>query len=87
MQADIAMTSGRDFYALLGVVLRWSALLVALVVLAACDPGSMVEPPPSASCSAIGQRCQRTDGPIGVCQVRPCPPGANEPCYVCTPQH
>ena len=62
-------------------------VLGLLVVLPGCDPGSMVEAPPSAICTAIGQRCQRPDGPIGVCQVRPCPPGESGPCYVCTPQH
>jgi hypothetical protein len=57
------------------------------VFLSACDPGALMEPPPPAVCSAIGDRCQRSDGPVGVCQTRPCPPGVEGLCYVCTPQH
>ena len=87
MQADLPQTSSREFCTWLGEAIRRVTFLIALILLAGCDPGSMVEPPPPVECASIGQRCQRSDGPIGVCQIRPCPPGATKPCYVCTPQH
>lgn len=87
MQADLPRTPGREFWTWLGEAMRRMTFLIALILLAGCDPGSMVEPPPPVECASIGQRCQRSDGPIGVCQIRPCPPGATKPCYVCTPQH
>ncbi len=65
----------------------WGLALAASVVVSGCDLGSVSEAPVSAECTAIGARCQRPDGPIGVCQQTNCTSGAKPPCYVCTPQH
>lgn len=52
-----------------------------------CDLGGVAGAPVSAECTSIGARCQRSDGPIGVCQQTNCAPETEPPCYVCTPQH
>ena len=71
----------------LGPMARGAAI-VSLLLLAGCDPDSIADPAVSASCSAIGARCQRPEGPVGVCQESPCPPDAtSRPCFSCTNQH
>jgi hypothetical protein len=56
------------------------------VVLSACDP-SAISTPPSALCSEAGAQCQLPEGPLGVCERAPCPPGDAQPCFDCVPQH
>lgn len=70
----------------------FSTLAGALAVLAAlslvsCDFGSFVSEPPTAVCTESGALCQLAKGPLGVCEVSPCPPGSDPPCFQCTPQH
>ena len=67
----------------------WTALLAALAfaLLASCDLGELVSEPPSAACTESGALCQLAGGPLGVCEHSPCPPGADPPCFQCTPQH
>jgi len=62
-------------------------LLGFLLPIVACESGPMTQAPVTAECTAIGTRCQRPDGPIGVCQATGCAAGVSPPCYVCTPQH
>jgi hypothetical protein len=63
----------------------FAAALLAMVVAApGCDIG---EEAASAECARIGARCQLADGPLGVCQERPCEAGRAAPCFACTAQH
>lgn len=62
------------------------ALAVLMTSVVACQPGAIDDAVPS-ECAAIGARCQREDGPIGVCQMTKCDSGETPPCYACTPQH
>lgn len=63
---------------------RALALVLATTALLGCD---VADPPPPTTCTRIGERCQRPDGPVGVCQEAPCPAGVAGPCFACTPQH
>ena len=38
-------------------------------------------------CSEVATQCRLSDGPLGVCERRPCEAGEPPPCFVCTPQH
>lgn len=59
---------------------------IALLGVAACDPGSFSGAPPGV-CTESGLQCQLPDGPLGVCERSPCSPGETPPCFECTPQH
>lgn len=60
---------------------------VSFALFPACDLGSMSQPSVSAECAEIGAQCQLPNGPLGVCQEAPCPPGSTPPCFKCTSQH
>jgi hypothetical protein len=60
------------------------ALLAVLVGAAGCD---VAGDPVPAECDRIGVQCQLPNGPLGVCQERPCEPGKAAPCFTCTSQH
>ena len=60
---------------------------LAILLLASCDFGAFVSEPPTAVCTESGALCQLSKGPLGVCEVSPCPPGSDPPCFQCTPQH
>jgi hypothetical protein len=83
--AQVAATSARGAAGILAGSLVSAA--IALVLLAACDLGSMSQPSVPAECAKIGAQCQLPNGPLGVCQEAPCPPGSSPPCFKCTPQH
>ena len=38
-------------------------------------------------CSEVATQCRLEDGPLGVCERRPCAVNESPPCFVCTPQH
>ncbi len=57
-----------------------------MLPLVACDPGAISTAPP-ARCSEPGMQCQLPEGPLGVCERSPCPPGKSAPCFQCISQH
>jgi hypothetical protein len=61
--------------------------LICLTSLTGCDLGQFISGPPSSSCAESGVQCQLPSGPLGVCELSPCPSGAEPPCLTCTPQH
>jgi len=60
------------------------ALLATTVAMTGCEIGEQAV---SARCTHIGEQCQLPDGPLGVCQERPCEAGHAAPCFTCTSQH
>ena len=65
---------------------RWIAALLLSIASLGCEPMS-VSSPASAVCSEAGVQCQLPEGPLGVCERAPCPPGTSAPCLTCVSQH
>ncbi len=62
-------------------------LAASLLILGlACD-GSAVSDPVSTRCREAAAQCQLPEGPLGVCERRPCGVGEDGPCFACVPQH
>ena len=61
-------------------------LFVACALFVGCD-GDFISAGPVAICQEAGRQCQRGDGPLGVCEQRPCSGDREGPCFVCTSQH
>jgi hypothetical protein len=60
--------------------------VIAAGLTTACD-GDFVATGPVAVCAEAGRQCQLADGPLGVCEQRPCQTDQRASCFVCTSQH
>ena len=65
---------------------RHIAFLLAFALAAVGCPG-LTEPPISATCTKLADKCKLGNGPLGVCVENKCPSGKTPPCFVCQPQH
>ena len=65
---------------------RWILITAVCLVATACE-GDFVADEPVRVCTDVAVQCRLADGPLGVCERRPCRSGEEPPCFVCTPQH
>lgn len=64
--------------------MRWLVLLLVPFTFGCPD---VRQPPAPTVCEKAYEKCKLPDGPLGVCDRRPCKSGEPEPCLVCVSQH
>ncbi len=55
-------------------IMRYATLIGCVLVIVACDSGSLTAGP-TATCKESGVQCQLPTGPLGVCERSHCEPG------------